>query len=1660
MGSPQPNPDWGTLPQPNSSPSLGTEALPENFFAQFDPKTIQGSSPIQPTNQGVGVQSQQKNFFAQFDPNPSDNQQAPNVGEAPGGSFLQSLWNATTTVLGLGIRNIPESLAGYKNPDTAAFMDNYYANSPEGDILNAIGHGAAQGWGAAPLTWGEETTNFLRRAGVFNDYVTNRNNGIKTFNEAFLRPLLSSAATALEAGIRGATALTEGFHAALVGEAERHPIPFGPLAAAVEAFPEGNLPGTLPPHPMAYLASDMARARAAGVLGTEAQWKGLEEVPLDETSPDYAEALRTQRDAIPPYDPDQPVVGAITPPSLPESTSPQATDAIAAGEAPKLEQGGLADVHAIARSINPQVVDQYDALQTRRDTFARWANELSAQREGRGAIDDRIQQIREQMQSATKSQRANLAGELEGLQNQRQTFAEQAARDRTIENLRQQMLDADNKMRDLLPERNAAYREAQARMPQSTEEATVAAPETPQEEMPPIVESQSEAPQEEPPLSVEPLPAAAHETAETQGTTTETPSVAGSETARPTIANIHDDAYQQLVAAGRTPEQADAEAAIVDASYRARAAAFEGAKGTAEQLYAQEAPQIKGGTIRGRPSGKTIVSDEGAKKIVLDFEKADPSTFVHEWGHHKLNELLSDAKDEAAPPALKADAETVRDWLGMREDMPTSAQHERFARAFERYLKEGVAPSQRLATIFGKFRQWLTDLYRTVKDRTVPINDDIRAVFDRMLSEPYERDIIAPEREDSLAEHHENLADAVTPEEAPKVADQVRQTTNQEVINAIEPTGTSVTAEQPFGAGTIPPWRRQPTSATERSGETVEQPVLAGVAGERGMEAGGNTAADQELGGHGTEGQPVAGTVTSDQEPGEVGPSGGEDSAQGNRVDEATAGKRPEQPAAAGSDIVERKDGKVANIRLDKINTTADMETALAELAKDNSGFMDARYGLRAYRQQMDIRNTRLLLRRATDEYMRTRDKARTDRTPEALFAYAQSSQRAALIFDHLSNLSADWAHAGHELNRVMDPLDKSKDVAAQVKDLTGKTLYQIQEEADAAQVFDTPEQAGKFASDSWSSKWKRVKSGILSYVINNLISGPLTHMAYVVANGNLAAFKASFSTGWAATSGSIFEAMAKAEAAAKGIPYEPIERVYWNEIGAQFWGAYMGVRQGLVPGWKAFKTGIPYMKGLEGAEGELGIGAMGVRQQAIPGRVGYVLETPSRAVSLIHTISYSMSYEQEIARLAYRDATQSGLKWNTPDFNAAVAEFTSNPPDWAMNAAHEEGINSTLMRKPKYGGFLQKAQAAVDADPTGFLRLNMPFMQIGANLLREGLLDMTPAALAYKQVRADIAAGGAARDIRLGKMAAGSMLGLTTIGLAAEGMITGGGPPGITEDARNQRRALEDNGWKPYSLKMGNLYIPYRKWLGALGPIVALSADFYESGRYLSHDDVGKAGAALALGFGEVVADETWMSGLANLVDAAQHWDSAPQEAERYLQNLATSFVPFSSALNQTARLVDPYQRTVQGILEPIVNRMPFGSESLEPQIGIWGTPIPSHTVVSPGYARNDPIDQRLDDLEIGVRKPERKINGVSLNEHEYRELSVLAGTNARLNLEILMGAGFQYLPKQYQRDMIRDNVNSAYNQAREVIKWKNPEKFVIGPMQTKEQKYAPNAR
>lgn len=146
--------------------------------------------------------------------------------------------------------------------------------------------------------------------------------------------------------------------------------------------------------------------------------------------------------------------------------------------------------------------------------------------------------------------------------------------------------------------------------------------------------------------------------------------------------------------------------------------------GSLEKAFYQSVGDDRRGSIRF----------DDAHAVINLFEKADSSTLIHEGGHAWLEELATDAGAETAPAQLRDDMATVREWLGNDGGEFTTEQHEQFARAAERYLMEGKAPSQALAPVFSRFKQWLTKIYRTVAALDTPINDDIRSVFDRLLA--------------------------------------------------------------------------------------------------------------------------------------------------------------------------------------------------------------------------------------------------------------------------------------------------------------------------------------------------------------------------------------------------------------------------------------------------------------------------------------------------------------------------------------------------------------------------------------------------------------------------------------------------------------------------------------------------------------------------------------------------------------------------------------------------------------------------------------------------------------------------------------------------------------------------------------------------------------
>jgi len=144
---------------------------------------------------------------------------------------------------------------------------------------------------------------------------------------------------------------------------------------------------------------------------------------------------------------------------------------------------------------------------------------------------------------------------------------------------------------------------------------------------------------------------------------------------------------------------------------------------------------------KGTERGYMSIGDEG--RIIGLLEGADASTFVHESGHFFLDTMADIGRLPDVPDAVRADLDTALGWMGVKDpakwaDMNLDEKrpyHEKFARGFEQYLRDGEAPSAELKGVFQRFRDWLVEIYKSAKSLNVKLNDDIRGVLNRMLAD-------------------------------------------------------------------------------------------------------------------------------------------------------------------------------------------------------------------------------------------------------------------------------------------------------------------------------------------------------------------------------------------------------------------------------------------------------------------------------------------------------------------------------------------------------------------------------------------------------------------------------------------------------------------------------------------------------------------------------------------------------------------------------------------------------------------------------------------------------------------------------------------------------------------------------------------------------------
>ena len=154
--------------------------------------------------------------------------------------------------------------------------------------------------------------------------------------------------------------------------------------------------------------------------------------------------------------------------------------------------------------------------------------------------------------------------------------------------------------------------------------------------------------------------------------------------------------------------------------------------------------QVKKVSESGVESGDKVLDQKekgririsGNDKFTIELlANADKSTFLHESGHYFLEVTKDMASMEQASPELKEDFRAIRDWMGLKDGQEIQTEHhEKWARGFEQYLRDGKAPSAKLRKAFNTFKVWLTSIYRSALQLDVELSPEIRDVMDRMFA--------------------------------------------------------------------------------------------------------------------------------------------------------------------------------------------------------------------------------------------------------------------------------------------------------------------------------------------------------------------------------------------------------------------------------------------------------------------------------------------------------------------------------------------------------------------------------------------------------------------------------------------------------------------------------------------------------------------------------------------------------------------------------------------------------------------------------------------------------------------------------------------------------------------------------------------------------------
>jgi hypothetical protein len=704
----------------------------------------------------------------------------------------------------------------------------------------------------------------------------------------------------------------------------------------------------------------------------------------------------------------------------------------------------------------------------------------------------------------------------------------------------------------------------------------------------------------------------------------------------------------------------------------------------------------------------------------------------------------------------------------------------------------------------------------------------------------------------------------------------------------------------------------------------------------------------------------------------------------------------------------------------------------IADAAGVDPALVDARGLGRQFKTDAEVRLAYQAMLTLTEKVKEAARGHKTEPTEKSRIALQEALMRRDMAVEQVVGFRAEWGRVGNTIQEFMARVKNQEQLGEFLDEQgRGRAPKDLDRIADAVDAMD---RAGGNVPGFLNDARKRgFADKLFWYWQNDLISGWLTHTKYAAANATWLVWNRGVITPFA----QLLQARSLGDVA--NIPFHALSGIAGSISATPM--AFMTALRSVKTGLRVPLEGETELAARAAARGEpppkFAAKPFTPQERPISGRLGRAIGAPGDAANALHTFFRIIGYEGEMQAQAYLAAQKEGLNPLRPEFWDRQAQIRANSTEAMMQQGIDVANKGTFVQESgSVGKALQKiartdfGKGTKDSKSIQPLRWVFPFTHIPLNLMK-ATVEGTPAPLVAaffkdsemgKAIRGEMGADVQAKSIA--HMVAGSAIMGYFVMKALNGEATGDYP----SDPKDKDLWVRTNK-QPNSILIGDHWVSFNKF-GPIGDLMGIGATLGQAIPHLKSEDsdeMEKATWYLAQSAGRIVTDEVGMLSLQMLFEAMKD----DKKATTFISSMASSFLPASSFLGQTASFMDPEMRQAKTIVDGFKYRIPGERETLLPKRDWSGVPVPNPqygNILRQTQAQADPIDLEMARLGIHPAPPQDRIGGVKLPPGLYDKYHASTAPLTRMMLGNLVDTeGWNDLPPGVREDVIRKTIAAA---------------------------------